>query len=142
MTTASYVAFLTTWLAAGVRLSGPLLLAALGEIYAERSGVVNIGLEGAILIGALTSYLVAVATGSPTLGVVSAVIAAGIAGLFLAFFYVIVQANQVVIGVVFNIFALGLCSVIYRAIAGDTPKFTVAPISKSFPSPPSMLSRP
>jgi general nucleoside transport system permease protein len=128
MSVAGHLAFVTTWLAAGVRLSGPLLLAALGEIYAERTGVVNVGLEGLILIGALTSYLVAMATGSPAMGVLAAILAAAIAGLFLVFFYVVVQANQVVIGVVFNILALGLSSVIYRAVAGDTPKFASAPM--------------
>lgn len=43
--------FLVTWLAASVRLAGPLLLTALGEIFAERSGVLNVGIEGTILIG-------------------------------------------------------------------------------------------
>lgn len=128
MSTAVDLAFLTTWLAAGVRLSGPLLLAALGEIYAERSGVVNVGVEGTILLGALASYLVAVSTGSPALGLLAAMAAALAASLFLGLFYVVVQANQVVVGVVFNILALGLASVIYRAATGDTPQFSTTPM--------------
>jgi ABC-type uncharacterized transport system permease subunit len=125
---AAYLAFLTTWLSASVRLSGPLLLAALGEIYAERSGVVNVGVEGTILMGALASYLVAVMTGSPALGVLAAVAAALAASLFLAFFYIVVQASQVVIGIVFNLLALGLASVIYRAATGDAPQLVSAPM--------------
>ena len=50
-------AFLVTWLAASLRLSGPVLLAALGETFAERSGVLNVGIEGTILLGALASFL-------------------------------------------------------------------------------------
>ena len=50
-------AFLATWLAASLRLSGPVLLAALGETFAERSGVLNVGIEGTILLGALALML-------------------------------------------------------------------------------------
>ena len=128
MSAAAHLAFVTTWLSASVRLSGPLLLAALGEIYAERSGVVNVGVEGTILLGALASYLVAVMTGSPLLGILAAVLAAS---LFLAFFYVAVQASQVVIGIVFNLLALGLASVIYRAAMGDVPRLVSAPMIDS-----------
>jgi ABC-type uncharacterized transport system permease subunit len=131
MSAAAHLAFVTTWLSASVRLSGPLLLAALGEIYAERSGVVNVGVEGTILLGALASYLVAVMTGSPLLGILAAVLAALAASLFLAFFYVAVQASQVVIGIVFNLLALGLASVIYRAAMGDVPRLVSAPMIDS-----------
>ena len=51
-------AFVVTWLTASLRLAGPVLLAALGETFAEQSGVLNIGIEGTILLGALTSFLV------------------------------------------------------------------------------------
>ena len=128
MSAAADLAFLTTWLSASVRLSGPLLLAALGEVYAERSGVVNVGVEGTILLGALASYLVALTTGSPALGILAAIVAALAASLFLAFFYVVVQASQVVIGIVFNLLAVGLASVIYRAAMGDRPQLASAPM--------------
>ena len=131
MSTLLDATFLITWLAAGVRLSGPLLLAALGEIYAERSGVLNVGIEGTILIGALASYLAAVATGSAAVGVLAAIAAALVASLFLAFFYVVVQASQVVVGIVFNVLALGLASVIYRAAMGDVPRLAGAPMIQS-----------
>ena len=57
-------AFLITWLAASVRLAGPVLLAALGEIFGELGGVLNIGIEGTILLGALTSFLISFLVGS------------------------------------------------------------------------------
>lgn len=77
-------AFLLTWLGGAVHLAGPVLLAALGEIFAERAGVLNVGLEGVILLGALSSFLVAGATGLPWLGVGAAIGTGLLAGLLLA----------------------------------------------------------
>ncbi len=62
------MAFVTTWLGAGVRLAIPVLLTAVGEIYDERAGVMNIGIEGIMLIGALVGFLGSYYTGSPWLG--------------------------------------------------------------------------
>ncbi len=56
-------AFIVTWLTASLRLAGPVLLAALGETFAEQSGVLNIGIEGTILLGALASFLTSYYTG-------------------------------------------------------------------------------
>ena len=50
-------AFVVTWLSASLRLAGPVLLAALGETFAEQSGVLNVGIEGTMLLGALASFL-------------------------------------------------------------------------------------
>lgn len=113
-------AFLVTWATASVRLCGPVLVAALGEIFAERSGVLNVGIEGTILLGALASYLVCYATGSPVAGLAAAVAAGLLAGVFLAFLYVVVQASQVVVGIVFNVFAVGLASLVYRLALGTS----------------------
>ncbi|WP_315926633.1 ABC transporter permease [Mesorhizobium sp. SP-1A] len=110
--------FLVAWLAAAVRLAGPLLLSALGEIFAERSGVLNVGIEGTMLIGAIASYLAALATGSPIIGLLAAILAGVVVSLFLAWMYVTVQANQVVVGIIFNILALGLASYFYRLAMG------------------------
>jgi len=106
--------FLVAWLSSAIRLSGPLLLAALGETFAERSGVLNIGIEGTMLLGAVTSYLVTLWTGSPWVGLLSAVALGVLANIFLAWMYVHVQANQVVVGIIFNTLALGLASYVYR----------------------------
>src|SRR5215470_12840436 len=106
--------FFVTWLAGSVRLGGPLLLAATGEIYAERSGVVNVGIEGTILLGALASFLGAYATGVAWMGLPAALTAGLISNLFLAWMYVTVQASQVVVGITYNLMVLGLSSYLYR----------------------------
>ena len=107
-------AFLITWLAAAIRLAGPVLLAALGELFAERSGVLNLGIEGTILLGALTSYLTSIHTGSPWLSLLAAALTGLAASLFLAWMYVTVRASQVVVGLVFNVLALGIAATVYR----------------------------
>jgi simple sugar transport system permease protein len=111
-------AFVITWMAGSVRLGSPLLLAATGEIYAERAGVVNVGIEGTILLGALASFLAAYATGSAWAGIPAALLAGLLANLFLAWLYVSVQASQVVVGITFNLLATGLASYLYRAVLG------------------------
>lgn len=107
-------AFLTTWLAGALRLAGPLLLAALGELFAERGGVLNVGIEGTVLWGALAAYLGCAATGSPWAGLAAAAITGLAAAALLAWMYVTVRASQVVVGLVFNLLALGVASYTYR----------------------------
>ncbi|MBD9659697.1 ABC transporter permease [Pantoea sp. PNT03] len=118
-------AFFVSWLAAAVRLAGPVLLAALGEIYAERSGVLNIGIEGTILLGALSSYMTAVESGSTALGF----IAGGVGGLLvscvLAALYLRAHASQIVVGIVFNILAAGLATWIYALVMGNASSPTI-----------------
>lgn len=127
-------AFLAGWLAASVRLAGPLLLAALGEIFAQRSGVLNIGIEGTMLLGALAAYLVTWQTGGLWFGIAAALCAGLLAGVFLAFMYVTVRASQVVVGIIFNILALGIASYGYRLALGGvsgvqtTPMFAEVPV--------------
>ena len=94
------LAFLVTWLAAGIRLAGPVLLAALGETFAERSGIINLGIEGILLLGALASYLTSISFGSPWLSLFAAMLTGFAASLFLAWMYVTVRASQVVVGLV------------------------------------------
>jgi ABC-type uncharacterized transport system permease subunit len=119
-------AFLVTWLSAAVRLAGPVLLAALGEIFAERSGVLNIGIEGVVLLGALGSYLTAIHTGSTALGFVAGGGVGAIVGLGLAFLYVRAQASQVVVGIVFNILAGGVATYLYALLLGRATSPTIA----------------
>lgn len=111
-------AFLVTWLAASIRLAGPILLAALGETFAERSGVLNIGIEGTVLLGALTSFLLSIATGSPWASLLGAMLVGILASLFLAWMYVTVRTSQVVVGLVFNVLAVGVAATVYRRAMG------------------------
>ncbi|RMX05921.1 ABC transporter permease [Corticibacter populi] len=119
-------AFLSTWLAAAIRLAGPVLLAALGEVFAERSGVLNIGIEGLLLIGALAAYLACGLSGSSWLGVFAAIVSGWLASLLLSWLYVTVQASQVVVGIVFNLLALGACSLVFRTTGEVTGGQSVA----------------
>lgn len=111
---------LTSLLQSTVTMAVPLLLAALGELIAERAGVINIGLEGMLLTGAFTTMAVTYSSGMPALGL----LAAWGAGLLLAalFAYVVVvhSANQVVVGTALNLLAIGLTGVAYRATFGVT----------------------
>ena len=115
-------AFIVTSLTAGIRLAGPALLAAMGELFAERSGVLNLGLEGILLLGALSSYLTSVHLGSPWLSLFAAMLTGLLASVFLAWMFVTVRASQIVVGLVFNVLALGIAAMVYRStLAHATP---------------------
>jgi general nucleoside transport system permease protein len=113
-------AFFVTWLAASLRLAGPVLLAALGETFAERSGVLNVGIEGTILLGALASFLTDYATGSVWLSLFAAMCTGIVFNLLLAWMYVTVRASQVVVGLVFNVLAIGIAATVYRRALGES----------------------
>jgi simple sugar transport system permease protein len=103
-----------------VVMAVPLLLAALGELIAERAGVVNIGLEGLLLAGAFAAMAGSYISGSTLVGIGSALLCgAALAALF-SFFVVRMNANQVVAGTALNLLALGLTGVAYRAAFGVT----------------------
>ena len=94
----------------------PVLLVALGAVFAERAGVVNIGLEGLMLVGSLVAVLVSAATGQPYLGVLVAALAGALlAGVF-AVFAITLKRDQVIVGTTINFLALGTTGVLYRSI--------------------------
>lgn len=96
----------------------PLLLATLGEIYAERSGVLNLGVEGMMVIGAFAGFAVAHNTGNPWLGVVVASAVGGLFSLIHAFASITLRANQVVSGLALTMLGLGLSGVLGRRFEG------------------------
>jgi simple sugar transport system permease protein len=95
-------------LASGIRLAIPYTLAGLGGTYSERSGVVNIGLEGMMLTGAFTAVAVTNATGSPWVGLLGAISAGMLLGLVHAVVCVTFKADQIVSGLALIIFAAGI----------------------------------
>ena len=107
----------------------PLLLATLGEIYAERSGILNLGVEGMMIIGALTGFAVASQTGNPWIGVLAAGAVSGIFSLIHAFACVTLRANQVVSGLALTMLGLGLSGVIGRSYEGMPLRHTLDDIS-------------
>jgi simple sugar transport system permease protein len=111
-------AFLVTWLTASIRLAGPVLMAALGEVFAERAGVLNVGIEGTMLVGALAAFLASIYVGSAWFSLLIAMLVGVGVSLLLSWMYVTVRASQVVVGLVFNVLALGVASAVYgRALA-------------------------
>lgn len=108
---------LETFLTAAVRVATPLLLAALGETIAERAGVINLGIEGAMLAGALGAALGATA-GGPLLGVAAATAAGLCTSLLFAVVAVRFRANQIITGTAVTLAAVGLTGAIYREAYG------------------------
>ncbi len=95
-------------LASAIRLAVPYTLAGLGGTFSERSGVVNIGLEGMMLTGAFTAVAVANTSGSPWFGMLAAILVGMILGLVHAVVCVSLKSNQIVSGLAINIFASGV----------------------------------
>lgn len=112
-----------------VGLSTPILLAALGELVTEKSGVLNLGVEGMMLLGAIGGFAAAVITGNPWLGVCAAAIAGGLGALFFGFFALTLNSNQVATGLALTIFGTGLSSLIGLSFVGRI----VAPFGSIFP---------
>ncbi len=110
------LAFLTDFLAASLRLSVPLAYAALGGLWSERSGVLNIGLEGMLLSGAFASAVVTFATGNVLLGIIAAFLLGGAIGLLHAALCVSLRVNQLVSGLAINLAATGLTAFFARLI--------------------------
>lgn len=107
-------------LASALALAAPLLFAALGELVHERAGVVNIGIEGLMLIGALAGMVGCHLTQSPLLGLGAACFASALAGGLFGVWVVWLDASQIVAGAALNILAVGVTGVAYRAIFGVT----------------------
>jgi ABC-type uncharacterized transport system permease subunit len=122
-------AFWINWLTASVRLSTPLALTAAGGVFAERSGVFNIGLEGMMLSGAFFAIAGSYATGSAIVGALCGAAAGAVLGLLLSYWTISRKADQIIAGVAINLFALGLTNLLYRAIFGDVGPVRVAGFS-------------
>ncbi len=116
MTTAILVSILMTLVAA----STPILLAALGELVTEKSGVLNLGVEGMMLCGAVAGFAVAFSTGSTMLGLVAAMAAGVATAMVFAVLTLSLTANQVATGLALTIFGIGASSLIGAGFVGRT----------------------
>jgi len=114
----SEILLLLGFLAAAVRIATPLLFAATGELVAERAGVLNLGIEGAMLAGALTAALVGTTNGAAA-GLVMATLAGAFCGVLVALVAVRARADQVITGTAVTLGAVGLTGAIYRATLGS-----------------------
>ena len=110
---------------AAIRSATPLIFAGLGGLFSERSGVINIALEGLMLAGAFTAAVVTYQTGNPYLGLLSAVVSGGLLALLYAFACIKFEADQVVAGMAINFLMIGLPALISGVIydsTGATPQ--------------------
>jgi simple sugar transport system permease protein len=122
-------------LQAGVASGTVLLFATIGEIFAERSGVMNLGVEGMMLVGAMTAFSVTIATGNPWLGVVMAMLAAALLSQVHAFITITLQADQVVSGLALTFLGIGISLVLGEGLskAGTVsllPNFSIPVLSQ------------
>lgn len=104
---------IATVLATTIRVSTPLVLGALGGLYCERSGVVNIAIEGMMLTGAFSAYVAGALTGSLWIGLLAAILAAGLMGALHALLSVTFKVDQIISGTVINILAFGVTGYFY-----------------------------
>jgi len=111
---------LTNVLAAGVATGTVLLFAAIGEIFAERAGVLNLGVEGMMLIGAVAGFSTGVATGDPWLGVLVAMLAGGLLSLIHGVMTIHLRADQVVSGLALTFLGTGLARVLGEGVSSAT----------------------
>ena len=112
------MSFVGNLLLATVRMAMPILFIALGELYSERAGMVNIGLEGLAAIGSLVGFLVSFVTGNTWLGILCGALVAIAVNMIYAFATIHLCADQIVYGMAMNIFAPALASFIYRVFFG------------------------
>jgi general nucleoside transport system permease protein len=125
-----------TILQAGVASGTVLLFAALGEVLAERSGVLNLGVEGMMLIGAMTAFSVTIKTGNPWIGVLAAMFVAGLLSQIHAFIVITLQADQVVSGLALTFLGTGISLVLGEGLskAGTVslmPNFSIPLLSQT-----------
>ncbi|MEO1091304.1 MAG: ABC transporter permease [Pseudomonadota bacterium] len=125
MTTAILVSILTA--------ATPLLFAALGELVVERAGVLNLGIEGMMLVGAVVAFAVTVTSGSVVLGVIAGAVAGTLMALGFGLLTLTLLANQVATGLALTIFGIGLSALIGTAFVGvpieDLPELDIEGIS-------------
>ena len=98
--------------------AAPLIIAALGEMIIERSGILNVGIEGMMLVAAVVCFAVAFHTASAPAGVVAAMAASGAMALALAYYGVTLRGSQITVGLGLYVLGIGLSSLLYRVVFG------------------------
>jgi ABC-type uncharacterized transport system permease subunit len=122
-----------SWLQAILRWGGPLILVSVGEVFAERSGVIDVGIEGIMLCGALAGIAISFFTGSVLLASIGTMILGLVLGMAFAYLTVTRRANQVVTGLMFNLAALGGTNLVF-ALLSATRSQRVATFPVLFPA--------
>jgi simple sugar transport system permease protein len=102
----------------GIRLATPYLYASIGETFGQRSGVLNLGVEGTMLMGAFSGFYITFITGNPWLGVLAAAFVGSLMGLAMALVSVTIKAQQGISGIGFFLFGLGASSLLFKVLLG------------------------
>jgi len=123
------IAFISGLIGATMRMATPIIFATLGEILTERAGVLNLGIEGIMLMGAMTGFLVTFSSGSVWAGVLAAAMVGMLLGLLMAVLAVNLGLSQHVSGLGITLFATGLAMFVYRLHFGSP---TVPPTIQPF----------
>ena len=125
--------FFTQLLIATIEMGTPLLFAALGGVLSERSGVINLGMEGLMLVGALLAFVVKLHTGSFALALAAAAGVAGLVTMVHGFVCLVLRANQIASGLALTLFGTGLSSIFGNTLVGKTfealPHWTIPGLS-------------
>lgn len=122
-------------LAGGLMFATPLVFGGLSGVICERSGIINIAIEGQLLVGAFLGVVVASAFGSPWFGLIGAPIAGAVLSVLLALFTIKYRADHIVVGVVLNMLALGLTSFLFSSLLKNTPALNQSLRLPSLPIP-------
>ncbi len=105
-------------LTSGIRLATPYLYAGIGETFGQRSGVLNLGVEGQMLLGAFAAFYAVRQTGNLWLGLLAAILVGGLMGLAMAFVSVTLRAKQGISGIGFFLFGLGMSDLLFQTLLG------------------------
>jgi simple sugar transport system permease protein len=111
-------------LTSAIRLATPYLYAAIGESFAQSSGVVNLGVDGIMLITAFSSFYVVLNTGNIWLGLLAAILTGLVMGLLMSFISVTLKAEQGISGIGLHMFGLGLSSLLFNVLVGTVKTVT------------------
>ena len=122
------LSFVISLLSGMFRMAAPILFAALGELITERSGVLNLGVEGTMLIGGFAGFLATYNTGSLWYGVLWAMIAGALMSALMAFVVVLLKADQTIAGLTINIFAAGVSLYLFRVTFAGTATQNLATV--------------
>jgi len=105
-------------LSSGIRLATPYLYASMGETFSQRSGVLNLGVEGQMLLGAFAAFYISFTTGNLWFGMLAAIITGLLMGLAMAFVSINLQAVQGISGIGFYLFGLGMSDLLFQKLLG------------------------
>lgn len=123
--------FSTGFFAAAIRMATPIILGGIGGTFSERSGILNLGIEGMMLMGAFAAAITALFTGNPWLGVLGGAAMGMMVGLLHAVMCIKFKANQTVIGTGINIMAMGVPPMILHALWGNPGSSPTVPALKA-----------